>query len=292
MRRDGPRAQPRRNRRRERQRAHEQRDPQRQVSADADERPRDGPPESLPPDRGCRARASEQERDEHRRAQRLRDHGRPCGARQSPSEAEDEQRVQDQVGEVEPERDHQRRPRVLKAPERAVAHHDHEHGGRRERADAEVHQRLVQERALGAHHAEHRHGGRLQRERREEPRAEREREGVPHEAARGVTVAPSERARDERRRPVGEEVEREEGEPEHGRAHAERRQRHGAGLPHERGVHERDERVRRERAERGQREGRDLAVGGREAHPEAVGAPNVPRRPVRTDRIREKPEPP
>ena len=67
-------------------------------------------------------------------------------------------------------------------------------------------------------------------------------------------------ARDDRRRPVGEEVEDREGTGENGPGEAERRDLRSPQVADDRGVGEDVERLGCQRSERGERQPQDLAV--------------------------------
>ena len=105
-------------------------------------------------------------------------------------------------------------------------------------------------------------GSREHGEERRDGDAEREREPdrLRAEPPRRLLLAGSARARDLRGRPVLEEVEDRERAAEDRERDAERGELRPAEVPDDRGVDEEVERLRRERAQRREREPEDLAV--------------------------------
>src|SRR5690606_1375603 len=84
------------------------------------------------------ASSYEDQPEEPRRACPLRDYGRDRGAADPPPRAEDQDRVEDEVHQVEADRDVQWRARVLPPPEDPVARGDDQDRRPREGADPQV----------------------------------------------------------------------------------------------------------------------------------------------------------
>ncbi len=116
---------------------------------------------------------------------------------------------------------------------------------------------------MAAEPAEERHRDELADDEQHDADPERHPERLRREARGLLVPARARRARDDRRRPVREEVEDRERAREHRSREAERGDLRPAEVADDRRVGEDVERLRRERAERRQREPDDLAVVGR-----------------------------
>ena len=111
------------------------------------------------------------------------------------------------------------------------------------------------------------HGQRLAHRDEYDADPEGDPERLGREPCRTLVLSGSRGPRDDRRRPVGEEVEDRERPGEHRAREPERRDLRPAQMADDRRVHEHVERLRRERPEGGESQAEDLAVvRGAEAH--------------------------
>ena len=184
----------------------------------------------------------------------MRDRSPPRRPGDPPVEAVDEQHLEDDVHDVPRDQDDEGRPQVRDAAQVALRAEREERGREADRRDAEVLDGEVGRRPVGAHDLDE-----LRSQGGDEPRdrdAEREREpdGLRAEPPRRLLLPRSACPRDLRRRAVLEEVEDRERPAEDRERDTERRELRTPEVPHDRGVDEEIERLRRERAQRRQRE--------------------------------------
>ena len=224
-------------------------------------------------------RRGAQQRERERRAHPgLGDHGAPRRARQAPAEAVDEDDLEDHVGEVGRHHDPQRRAQVRRAAQVALAGERDQREREAQRADPQERGRV---RADLAAAAEQRDRRRRQPDRqRDDDRADRQghpqRLGGHRPGALRLTrpVQP----RHLRRHPVGQEVAQRRQRAEQRTGQRERRELRRAEVPDDRRVDQDVERLRGERAERGDGQPEDLAVVGGAHGPPTLGSrPCVPR---------------
>ena len=232
---------------------------------------RDGADEDLPPDPEQRLhRVPAGPSGRRVRPQQLDDEG--CGhpglrdrrsgrrAGDSPVEDVDEEHLEHEVGDVRDDDDLERPAQVRDAAEVALAGEGDQRGRQAERCDPEVEERQVAGVAVAAEAREERLGHDLADDEQSGPDPERRPERLRREPCGLVLPARARRARDDRRRPVREEVEDRECAREDGAGEAERRDLRPAEMTDDRGVGEDVQRLGRQRAERRQREPDDLAI--------------------------------
>ena len=279
-------AEPCRNCARERERAHER------GRADEDPLPEreDAARERRPRPRVAGVQAAEDDDDERDAHAELRDRGPGGRARDPPVEAVDEEHLEDDVRDVSRDDDDERRPEIRDPAQVPLAAQRDERSGKADRRDAEVGHGLLRRLALAADERDELGCERGDERGHGHPEGEREPDRLRAEASRRLGLPRTTGTRHLRRRPVLEEVEDHERAAEDHGGDPERSQLHPPEMPDDRGVDEQVERLRSERAERGNREPKDLPVVRRpQRHAFSVVTPRWRRSSPRTRRRSSRP---
>jgi len=201
----------------------------------------------------------------------LRDDGADRGARDAPPEAVDEEPVEEGVrGEAEAG-DPQWRHGVLHASQETGRGEHDEHRRKAPHRDAEVDLGLLGDLRRRAEQADEQRRRDVADEREHRPDAEREPDAVDADRHRTRRVAGAEPARDGGRRRIGEEHHEPDDRLQHGRRDAEPGERLDAEMADERRVHDEEQRLGDQGAERRHREPQDVAVQGVGRHPSSLG---------------------
>ena len=194
------------------------------------------------------------EHEEPPGAEPLSGEGGDGGSVQVPADTEDEQWIQNEVHDVEPERDVQRGPGVLVAAKRSVTEGDDEHRRGGEGPNPQVALGFTSHLGRGSHELQDRDRCHLEDDGDQQAERHGRNESVGDDAGGPVGIPLAKSLGDERCHSVRKEVEGEEGKPEHGRVDAEGRER-GRAEPSDKGrVDEAHKRIGGQRAERRQAE--------------------------------------
>ncbi len=214
---------------------------------------------------------SEEEPDEGEGPEPLGHDRGPRRALEPPTEAEDEEGIEDEVHEVQPESDPERGAGVLETPEDPVARHHDKDRGPGQRPDPEVGESWLAELPRRTHEVHEEPAPGKEEGRREDADPDREGEGLDDRLPGRLPVAGGPRPGNPRRRSVREKVEDDEGHREDRGVHPEGGQGDDPETPDEGGVDHRDERVGCEGSERRYGERGDLPIDP------AVGKSSPPR---------------
>ena len=204
-----------------------------------------------------RRKTATRKRDSH---SELRDRGSPRGALDAPPEHVDEEHLEDHVHDVARDDDHERRGQVGDAAHVARRAEREKRGGKADRGDPQVRDGVLGSLALAAHQRDERLRQRSQKHRDRDPEREREPHRLRAEPPCGLLLARASRTRHLRGRPVLQEVEDREEPAEDRERDPERCELRAPEMADDRGVDEEVERLRRERAERRDRQPDDLPV--------------------------------
>src|SRR3954451_3277679 len=179
----------------------------------------------------------------------------------------DEDELEDEIEQVRGDDDLERPAQIRDAAQIALAREGDERRRQAHRRDPEVGEREVAGPAVAAEAREERLGDDLAADEQNEPDAEGGPERLRGDPGGFVLSARPRCACHDRRRPIREKVEDREGPREHGAGQPERCDLRPTEVTDDRRVGEDVERLRRERAERRQRQTDDLAiVGGTKTH--------------------------
>ena len=203
---------------------------------------------------------------DHRRAPLGHDRGRRRGADPEPQPV-DEGDLEDEVEQGGADGHDERALGVLQAAQVAGAGEGQQRSGDAEEADAEVHEGVRLDRALGPEEADEGHGEHLAGDGEDDPEGHRQPHPLDGLVGGLAVVAGPDEAGHRRGGAVGEEDEDRVERGQHGVGDGQAGELRGAEVADDGGVGEDVERLGDERPEGGQGQADDLPVGGGPPHP-------------------------